>query len=152
MITQEYPKVNRKKYIYSIKSFDFLHFLWIKFNILFQAVRLNICKWSINNISEDGCFRYKWYLKSQRCLSANLTVEIRISIEKDKSEPVPDREKVRIIFACPNCTKKIFFGGFASGTWTPEIIWILGKCALLSWYSLSFRSIAIALSQDKYMI
>ena len=32
-------------------------------------------------------------------ISVNLTVEIRISIEKDKSEPVSDREKVRIIFA-----------------------------------------------------
>ena len=36
-------------------------------------------------------------------ISINLAVEIRISIEKDKSEPVPDREKVRIIFAwCTN--------------------------------------------------
>ena len=43
-------------------------------------------------------------------------VEIRISIEKDKSEPVPDREKVRIIFACPIRIKKIFFGDFMSGT------------------------------------
>ena len=32
-------------------------------------------------------------------ISVNLTVEIRISIEKDKSEPVSNREKVRIIFA-----------------------------------------------------
>ena len=36
-------------------------------------------------------------------VSVNLAVEIRISIEKDKSEPVPDWEKVRIIFAwCTN--------------------------------------------------
>ena len=49
-------------------------------------------------------------------ISVNLTVEIRICIEKDKSEPVSNREKVRIIFACPMCIKKIFFGGFASGT------------------------------------
>jgi len=32
-------------------------------------------------------------------ISVNLTVEIRISIEKDKSEPISNREKVRIIFA-----------------------------------------------------
>ena len=32
-------------------------------------------------------------------VSVNLAVEIRISIEKDKSEPVPDWEKVRIIVA-----------------------------------------------------
>ena len=32
-------------------------------------------------------------------ISVNLTVEIRISIEKDKSEPISNGEKVRIIFA-----------------------------------------------------
>ena len=32
-------------------------------------------------------------------ISVNLTVEIRISIEKDKSEPISNWEKVRIIFA-----------------------------------------------------
>ena len=31
-------------------------------------------------------------------ISVNLTVEIRISVEKDKSEPVSNWEKVRIIF------------------------------------------------------
>ena len=56
------------------------------------------------------------YPKILNAIFANLTVEIRISIEKDKSEPVSNREKVRIIFACPMCIKKIFFGGFASGT------------------------------------
>ena len=36
-------------------------------------------------------------------ISVNLTVEIRISVEKDKSEPVSNWEKVRIIFAwCAN--------------------------------------------------
>ena len=33
-------------------------------------------------------------------ISANLAIEIWISIEKDKSEPVSNWEKVRIIFAC----------------------------------------------------
>ena len=32
-------------------------------------------------------------------VSVDLTVEIRIIVEKDKSEPVSNREKVRIIFA-----------------------------------------------------
>ena len=53
-------------------------------------------------------------------ISINLTVEIRISIEKDKSEPVPDREKVRIIFACPNCTKKIFSADLCQGLELPK--------------------------------
>ena len=36
-------------------------------------------------------------------VSVNLTIKIRISVEKDKSEPVSNREKVRIIFAwCTN--------------------------------------------------
>ena len=36
-------------------------------------------------------------------ISIDFAVEIRISVEKDKSEPVPDWEKVRIIFAwCTN--------------------------------------------------
>ena len=37
-------------------------------------------------------------------ISANLTIEIWISIEKDKSEPVSNREKVRIIFAWYECS------------------------------------------------
>ena len=58
-------------------------------------------------------------------ISVNLAVEIRISVEKDKSEPVSNWEKVRIIFACPCRTKKIFFGDFMSGTRTPEINYVL---------------------------
>ena len=37
-------------------------------------------------------------------VSVNLAVEVRISVEKDKSEPVSNRSKVRIIFAWCECS------------------------------------------------
>ena len=53
-------------------------------------------------------------------ISINLTVEIRISVEKDKSEPVSNWEKVRIIFACPIRIKKIFLADLRQGLEPPK--------------------------------